>query len=175
MSKIIIFAAIFFSACVSNSVDNRNRNLSSDAFIAQNQKAVDNLALQLVGKVPKDFPIIVSTIVNMNQLSKSSSFGRLVTEQISARFTESKFSVVEMKMRNNLLIQENQGEFLLTRELNNLAQSVNSQAVVVGTYVDNNYDVYVNLKVVQPNTNIVLAASSYAIPKTLNVSDMLYE
>lgn len=172
--SIIYATSLLVTGCASHGNDLAYTNLSSNDFIGQNQKAVDNLVLQLSTKTPKDYPIIVSTVVNMNQLSASSSFGRLLTEQISGRFTQQKFSVIEMKLRNDLLIKDNQGEFLLTRELKDLAKSVSSQAVVVGTYAENSIDVYVNLKVVQPNTNLVLAAYSYAIPKTKNVMEMLY-
>ncbi|ROH86167.1 hypothetical protein ED236_06870 [Pseudomethylobacillus aquaticus] len=159
--------------CNTYSSNLRNKNISGEEFINRNHKAVDSLTTQMSGKVHKDYPIVISTIVNMNQLSQTSSFGRLLTEQISGRFTQQKYSVVEMKMRNDVLIKDDQGEFLLTRELKDLATSVSSQAVVVGTYAVNGTDVFVNLKVVQPNTNLVLAASSYSIPKTRNMVDML--
>ena len=86
-----------------------------------------------------------------------------------------KYNVVELKIRNDILVKNNQGEFLLTREIRDIADSVNAQAVLVGTYAENTNDVYINLKIVRPSNNVVLAGYSYAIPKAANIKGMLYD
>ncbi len=176
--KILVFISFLLTmSCAKLTNDYRYSNYASKDFIEQNQMAAENLSKQLLIKVsesqPKLSPMIVATFVNMNQLSKSSSFGRLVSEQVSARFSQMQYNIVEIKMRNDVLVKNNQGEFLLTREVKDIASSVNAQAVIVGTYVENTHDVYINLKVVQPTNNIVLAGYSYAIPKAANIKGML--
>ncbi|MDI3514316.1 MAG: hypothetical protein PWP40_1545 [Rhodocyclaceae bacterium] len=42
--------------------------------------------------------------------------------------------MIEMKFRNNVYMARDQGEPMLTREIRDLANSHNAQAVVVGTY-----------------------------------------
>lgn len=175
----ILTVLLLFNACAQMNHDYRYVNYSSQEFIHQNQTAADGLSLQLKNRKtenePTLSPIIVVSVVNMNQLNKTSSFGRLVSEQVSSRMSQLKYNVVELKLRNDILVKNNQGEFLLTREVKDLASSVNAEAVVVGTYVENKNDIYVNLKVVRPSNNVVLAGYSYAIPKAANIKGMLYD
>lgn len=174
-----IFLLFILSGCAQINHDYRYVNYSSEDFIRKNYEAADSLSIQLKERKaenePTVSPVIVVSIVNMNQLNKTSAFGRLVAEQTSARFSQLKYNVVELKMRNDVLVKNNQGEFLLTREIKDIADSVNAQAVVVGTYAENLNDIYINLKVVRPSNNVVLAAYSYAIPKAANIKGLLYD
>lgn len=174
-----LIAFLALNACAQLNNDYRYFNYSSQDFINKNYQAADNLSLQLKERKaesePTVSPVIVVSVVNMNQLNKTSSFGRLIAEQLSARMSQLKYNVVELKVRNDILMKNHQGEFLLTREIKEIANSVNAEAVVVGTYVENTNDVFVNLKVVRPSNNIVLAGCSYAIPKAANIKGMLYE
>lgn len=163
---------LFLTGCATHK-DYSKSYLGSTEFIKKNQVAVDQLAGQLgQGKVHKDYPVIVASVVSMNQLNRTSTFGRLLSEQVSARLSQLHYQVVEPKLRGDLMIRED-GEFLMTRELKEIAKSVSAQAVVVGTYVETSQDIFVNLKVVQPETNHVLAATSYAIPLAKDVAVML--
>lgn len=81
--------------------------------------------------------------------------------------------MVELKFRNDVYMKQGQGELLLTREIKDLAQSQNAQAVIVGTYTESRDAVFVNLKVIQPNTNIAMAAHDYAFLTNGNIKGML--
>ncbi|PPD13251.1 FlgO family outer membrane protein [Methylophilus sp.] len=168
--------ALVLMLCLSGCATHKDYSksyLGSTEFIKKNQVAVDQLAGQLgQGKVQKDYPVLVASVVSMNQLNRTSTFSRLLSEQVSARFSQLQYQVVEPKLRGDLMIRED-GEFLMTRELKEIAKSVSAQAVVVGTYVETSQDIFVNLKVVQPETNHVLAAASYAIPMAKDVTGML--
>jgi TolB-like protein len=170
--RLLFISLLFLSACMGPK-NYKYSDVGSADFIAKNQRAAESLNSQLTPqKINRTYPLIIATVVNMNQLSQTSTFGRLVSEQVAARFTQLNFQVIETKLRSDLLIKQ-EGEFLLTRELKDIAKSVSAQAVIVGTYVENDVDVYINLKVVQPQTNQVLAATSYAIPKAKDVRTLL--
>ena len=179
LKKLVILTTLLLSACAQLNHDYRYVNYSSEDFIHKNYDAADSLSIQLKERKaenePTVSPVIVLSIVNMNQLNKTSAFGRLISEQLSARMSQLKYNVVELKLRNDILVKNNQGEFLLTREIRDIADSVNAQAVLVGTYAENTNDVYVNLKIVRPSNNVVLAGYSYAIPKAANIKGMLYD
>ena len=142
----------------------------NNQFIPSNHRAADALLAQLPGG---GGTMIIATLVNIDALENSSTLGRMVSEQVSARFTQAGYHMVEMKFRNNVYISQNQGELMLTRELHDLAASYSAQAVVVGTYGESKDYVYINLKVIQPNTNVVLAVHDYALPIDANVRAML--
>ena len=145
----------------------------SDPFIAQNYKAADSLINQLAQRISKSQPVIIATVVNIDSLHKSSTFGRIVSEQVSGRFTQSGYSMIEMKFRGDVYMEQTQGELILTREIKNLATSQNAQAVIVGTYAQSKNNVFVNLKVVNPNNNVVMAVCDYSFGLNPNISTML--
>lgn len=109
-------------------------------------------------------PFIVATLVNIDKLEQSSTFGRLISEQITSRIAQMGHNVVELKVRNGVFMKRNEGEFLLTREIKEVATAHKAQAVVVGTYAEASDLVYINLKVVNPANNMILAAYDYALP-----------
>lgn len=109
-------------------------------------------------------PFIVATLVNIDKLEQSSTFGRLLSEQLASRITQLGHNVVELKVRNGVFMKRNEGEFLLTREIKEVATAHKAQAVVVGTYAEASDFVYVNLKVVNPASNLILAAYDYSLP-----------
>lgn len=172
MTKHIIFSiALMFGllGCAQNSTYQSSTNeskasSSGSSLITANYKAADALTSQLDGKLNPAQPLIVATLVNIDDLNNSSTFGRLTSEQVSARFTQSGFNMIEMKFRDFVYMKHDQGELLLTREIKDVAKTHNAQAVILGTYAITGESLYVNLKVIQPNTNIVLAVHDYSFP-----------
>ncbi len=149
--------------------------VSSNQFIASNYKAADTLLAQLNGKLAGDKPLIMATVVNIDALEQTTTLGRLISEQISTRLAQGKLNMLEMKLRNNVYMKRNQGEMMLTREVTDMAQTHKAQAVVVGSYAETSDMVFVNVKVIQPNTNYVLAAHDYALAKEGIVRSMLMQ
>jgi TolB-like protein len=109
-------------------------------------------------------PLLVATLADINALERSSTLGRVISEHLSSRFAQSGISVMEMKLRNNVFVRNNQGEFLLTREIQELARTHNVSAVVVGTYSNGNTFVFVSLKLIDTASGVILAAHDYALP-----------
>ncbi len=178
MIKHIILSAIFgftLSACAQSPSTQNSKTVGSsyitpsNSFIATNYKAANALITQLDGKLNPAQPLIVATLVNIDDLNNSSTFGRLTSEQVSARFTQAGFSMIEMKFRDFVYMKQDQGELLLTREIKDVAKTHNAQAVILGTYAITSENLYVNLKVIQPNTNIVLAVHDYSFPMDQNL------
>ncbi len=168
---------LFATACVTDGFGSRGLPTYEDAtrnpFVPANYRAAEALLDQLQGKLGAGQPLIVATLVNIDALERSSTLGRLVSEQVSARFVQAGHRMVEMKLRNSVYMQRDQGELMLTREIRDLASAHNAQAVVVGSYGESRDFVYINLKVIQPTTNVALAAHDYALPLDLNTRSML--
>lgn len=118
-------------------------------------------------------PLLTATVVNIDILEKSSTLGRLISEQVAGRFTQAGYRMVEMKFGNAVYMKRDQGELMLTREISNLAKTHDAQAVVVGTYGESNDFVFVNLKVIQPTTNVVLAVHDYVMPLDISTKSLL--
>ncbi len=137
---------------------------ANNPLIPANYKAADVLLAQVRASLGKSQPLIIATVVNIDNLEQSSTLGRLISEQVATRFTQTGYRMVEMKFRNNVYVKRNQGELMLTREIKELAQSHDAQAVIVGTYGQSDDYVFINLKIIQPASNIVLAVQDYVLP-----------
>ena len=148
--------------------------VSSNQFISANYKAADTLLQQLSGKLVADKPLIMATIVNIDALDQTTTLGRLVSEQLSTRMAQGGLQMLEMKLRNSVYLKRNQGELMLTREIGEVATSHNAQAIVVGSYAETSDMVFINVKVIQPNTNLVLAGHDYVLTKEAIVRSMLH-
>ena len=146
---------------------------AANPLIPANYAAASALLDRMQGRLALDQPLIVATVVNIDALDSSSTLGRVISEQVSARFTLAGLHMVEMKFRNNVYMARDQGEMMLTRELRDIASSHHAQAVIVGTYAQSSEMVFVNLKVIQPETNFVLAAHDYVLPLDAMTSSML--
>ncbi|WP_172599981.1 FlgO family outer membrane protein [Sulfuricystis multivorans] len=137
---------------------------AANPLIPANYKAAEALLAQANPVLTNTQPLIIATVVNIDNLDQSSTLGRLISEHVSARFTKAGYRMIELKYRNSVYVKRSQGELMLTREIKDLAQSHDAQAVIVGTYGQSDEFVFVNLKVIQPATNIVLAVQDYVLP-----------
>ncbi|GHU26464.1 hypothetical protein AGMMS50256_03740 [Betaproteobacteria bacterium] len=147
-------------------------------FIATNYAAADALLSRYSTASINNFSsgggtFLVSTLADINRLEQSSTLGRLISEQLSSRISQRGNSVVEMKLRNSVFIKQNQGEFLLTREIRELASAHNAGAVMVGTYADGNTVAFVSLKLIDPTNGVILSSHDYALPMDRQVRRLL--
>ena len=170
----VLALPLMLGACATNPEESTAYTaVSANAFVAANYRAADALALQLRGKLADDKPLIMATIVNIDALEQTSMLGRLVSEQLSTRLAQGGMKMLEMKLRNSVYLKRGQGELMLTREIGDVAHTHNAQAVVVGSYAETREAVFVNIKVIQPTTNLVLAGHDYVLAKEATVRSML--
>lgn len=144
-----------------------------NVVVSANYGAADALLAQLKGKLSADKPLIMATIVNIDALEQTSTLGRLVSEQVSTRLAQGGLKMLEMKLRNSVYLKRNQGELMLTREIGEVAHAHDAQAVVVGSYAETPDAVFVNVKVIQPTSNFVLAGHDFVLQKDASVRAMM--
>ncbi|MBL8481268.1 MAG: hypothetical protein JNJ60_03665 [Rhodocyclaceae bacterium] len=161
------------AACATTQEEPSYQSVANSEFVAANYLAADMLIARLDARIRSDQPLIAATVVNIDALEHSSTLGRVVSEQVAGRFAQRGYRIVEMKFRNSVYMKRTEGELVLTRELNEVARSHNAQAVVLGTYAHDTKAVYLNLKVVQPGSNVVLAVYDYVLPMNEGVKAML--
>jgi TolB-like protein len=118
-------------------------------------------------------PIGVTTFVNIDDLYASSTFGRMVGEQLMSELTMKGFDVVELRHADALQFLDTSGEFALSRDVRTVRGHRNLAAVVVGTYVVSPERVYVNARLIEPATSLVLSAGSVEMSKTRELAKLL--
>ena len=140
---------------------------------ASSYAAADALMAQIKPVLELDTPLIVASVVNLNRLDESSPLGRLIAEQVAGRFTQAGYRVLEVKLRNQLYLKRNEGDLVLTREIRDIAKQHHARAIVAGTYADSADRVFVNMKIIEFETNVVLAAFDYQMEKDTLVRSLL--
>jgi TolB-like protein len=63
-----------------------------------------------------------------------------------------------------VFIKQQNGEFILSRDIRKLANDINVNYVVVGTYTVIEGNVYVNLKIIDPKTDVIKSSVDYIVP-----------
>ena len=104
----------------------------------------------------QDQPVLVTTLVNNDNLNDTSRFGRSFQNNIIAGFAKRGYAVKEMKLRRDLLVKKGEGEFMLTRDLQEMAGTQRAQAVVVGTYTLVNRVMYLSVRMVSPRNQAII-------------------
>lgn len=174
--RLLVLASMALTLVGCTTMPRQSGPIGVEEIIAKTYAAVDHLITQLETGADKSRvrgPIIVATLVNIDELNESSRLGRSLSEQIAARFVQRGYPIIELKLRGNIFVQRNQGELLLSRELRDISLSHKAQAVVVGTYSMAKNFVLVNLKVVSGETQNILAATDYGLPLDVNTQSML--
>ncbi len=133
-------------------------------IVALSYEAADRLMAQAGPSIDRSRTIVAASFANIDNLDDSSSFGRIVSQQLASRFTQKGYRVTEMLLRNNIYIKEREGEFLLSRALKNISAQHNVQAVIVGTYAIAANNVYVVAKIVRATDSTVLSSHDYMLP-----------
>jgi len=157
-----------------SAAENNVQLSDKDADIMKaNYAAVDALLTKLSVELPKDSPILVASFVNLDDLNESSTFGRVLSEQVASRFKQEGYTTIEMKLRTTVFIKEGSGEFLLSRELSKISTKHHAQAVVVGSYAAARDRVYLTVRVVNVTDSRILSSHDYDIPMSRDVFKML--
>ncbi len=118
-------------------------------------------------------PIGVTTLVSLDDLYSTSSFGRMYAEQLISELTMKGYEVVELRHTDALQFMNNAGEFALSRDTGSVRDSRNLGGILVGTYTVSPQRVYVNVRLVDPKSSVVLSAGSVEMDKTKEISRML--
>ncbi len=124
--------------------------------------------------LPSDEPIMAASFVNIDDLTKSSTLGRTVSEQIASRLAQHGFMITEVKLRQeSIFIEERKGEFLLSREVQSLGATRGAYAVLVGTYAVSKNFIFISARVVRTEDNSVVAGYDYELPNDETTRSML--
>jgi TolB-like protein len=171
--SLLLVMLCLFSGCAS--FPGSTKVDSDDCLIQANYQAIDRLVANIppARTLDRHQPIIVASMVSIDDLS-SSRLGRMLSEQLATRLSQSGFPVVELKLRDSIFVKQLQGEMLLSREIKDITLTHKAQAVLVGTYAESNGGVYLTIKLVGVGDNLVISAQDYLLPLNSNVRSLLW-
>jgi len=108
-------------------------------------------------------PAVVSTFVSLDDLRSTSTFGRLISENLTHELQVRKWKVVDIRLAKDIMINKS-GEFSLSRDVKNLKGTQNIRAVITGTYSFAQEYVIVNAKVLNVESGVILSTAQMAMP-----------
>lgn len=152
-----------------NAQDIKDVDISARVFAA-----ADALLRGIPSSLNKQQSLLSTTLADINDLDKATAFGRLLGEQLGARFAQRGYTVVEAKFRDALLLQEDNGEFMLSREIAAVQGRHALEFICTGTYAVAEQQVFVTLKLLHLN-GVVLASEVFSLPLGPDTLALLHE
>lgn len=117
--------------------------------------------------------VLVATIVDINAVNQTSMFGRQFAEFLTSRLTQRSVDVIHATVRQDHMLIKQDGQFLLSRDIRNLAADRNAKTVLVGTYGTTTKDVIMSLRLVSTVDDATLAAVDFCLERSGATQEML--
>lgn len=118
-------------------------------------------------------PVIVTTFVDLNNLNRSSVFGRVMAEQLLNELHQAGFTVSEIRKGKDIFIREELGELILSRDAREVLSRANARAILAGTYVATERTIIINARLIDINSPLILSSCSFQLEMTRELEKML--
>lgn len=117
-------------------------------------------SLQKGGYTENQLVVLPSTFVNLDDLNRTSTFGRLAAEMLAAELKDSGAEVVELRRSLDLMILPKTGELALSRTPEEIGVGHKANVILVGTYAAAARQVVLNVRLVRLNDNRLAAVGA---------------
>ena len=126
--------------------------------------AGDMLEMNLLYNLDRTLPILSTSFANLDNLKETSAFGRLIGDQIASRFSQHGYKVIELKLSNDkVIVQEGNGELVLSRDIKKIDKFYDVQAIIVGTYFIAGNRAFLSTKLVKTVDNSILSSYEFSL------------
>ncbi|MEO5361531.1 MAG: FlgO family outer membrane protein [Nitrospirota bacterium] len=122
---------------------------------------------------PQISPILITTFVDVNDIRQTSPLGRAFSELLMTYLQLNYFDVIEMRMGNVIDMDKKNGEFVLTRDVKDLAARENAMSVLVGTYTVTGKSVIFNGRIINLKDSTLYSAWSTRMVETKELKKLL--
>ncbi|GAB6040119.1 FlgO family outer membrane protein [Endothiovibrio diazotrophicus] len=171
----LLLIALLAVGCTATTTATREKSHPDSRLTTAFYKASEQLIANLNSSLDPAKPLIAASFVSVDSLEQSSSLGRMATEQVTSRLVQMGFHVVETKLRDNIYMAREQGEFLLSRELRNISNQHDAQGVLVGTYAVGADTVFMTVRLIRAADSKIIASHDFSLPIDNDVKELLSE
>jgi FlgO protein len=135
------------------------------SLVDSTRAAVDRLLGSMDPPLSRDTTILVASLADLDELTVSTRFGRLVAEEAAEHLIQRGYRVPEIRLTTTLQVREG-GEFMLSHNIDDLRlkPGFDAGAVLTGTVTSVGGTTYVNLRLIRLIDGIALAASDLELP-----------
>ena len=135
------------------------------------------LAEQLVANIEEPYltraVALPTSFVNLNNMNQTSTFGRLMSEQLFYEFNQRGFPICEYRLADTITVTPLKGETLLSRAMGAVQMQTPGSVAVVGTYHAEREAIFVNARLVHPTNGTVLRTASMVLENNALTRRML--
>jgi TolB-like protein len=114
--------------------------------------------------------IVPASFVSLDDFRRSSTFGKMFSEQLISEFSRLGLRVVEYRTSGPVRGEPGAGEFALSR---NARSGASNAAVLTGTYAFDEKNVFINARLFRASDGSVLRASSMVMPQNPTTRQLL--
>lgn len=167
---LLIAAVTALSAC------NRvyySQEVDDDDLVEVSYDAVDRLLSNLRQPLPRGSLIVINSLVNVDDMSQSFSFGRIVSDQIASAIHRSGYRVMGMELPTEIFVKNENGILQLSEETKTGLADVGAQALVIGTFAPGKKNAYVSLRVVDIDSGYFVSTTDYSIAMGPDAKNLL--
>jgi hypothetical protein len=118
-------------------------------------------------------PIVVGSIADIQDVNRTTPLGNAIAELIRSRLVQKQFTVTDLRLRSQVLLDRSQGELMLSRDRRAVLPPPAAAEVVSGTYAVGNGTVYVSLKIITTMDARIMAAGDFTLPRSADVDRLL--
>jgi TolB-like protein len=146
----------------------KDTNITTSSYAA-----ADHLMRYIPSVLYPRLQILVTSLANIDNLEDSSSLGRLIGEQLSIRFAQHGYTVIEPKLQQDLIMIPRTGEFIFSRQAFEIARQQNIDMIVAGTYATAQDQIYITLKMLNCQNGKIMSSYAYTLPLGPNTLALL--
>ena len=139
-------------------------DVKDEDLVEVSYDSVDELREKLTRTIPQSSLILVSTLLNVDDLYKTSSFGRIVSNQIASAFHNSGYRIIGMEMPIDLFAMEKGGTLKLSDETKEMLKPYNATVIVGGVYAPGKKNAYVSLRIIDLYTKNIISSIDFSVP-----------
>ena len=119
-------------------------------------------------------PVAVATLVDLNNLYRTSPFGRYMAEALMGELQRAGIQVTEIRKSESILIKERFGEYALSRNIDEISKHSSAEYVLVGTYVTRGDYVMLNVRLVSNRNSLVVSSASATLRRNPFLDRLLW-
>ena len=117
--------------------------------------------------------VLVCTFVELKKLTRTSSLGRYVAEQLMNEMQQQRYEVLEIRKSQAISLQEKRGEFGLSRNPREISQTVAAGAMLTGTYTPSKDSIVINARIIDNRSAKLLSSATVIIPRNQLAEQLL--
>lgn len=148
LKKATIFISALLIASLNGCTSYRYYETKDADLVEVSYDATCVLKDKLTRTLPKNSLVVVSTLLNVDNLNKTSSFGRIISDQIASAFHNSGYQIIGMEMPIDLFVMQEKGALHLSDETKAVLKPYRPAVIVGGVCAPGKKNAYVSFRIV---------------------------